>query len=86
MGKVDITKHKGDIFVLKKEYHGLSRNVKLGCVYVVPDNSTHVQQDVFNILEKKITSRAKVHKILICGNYNGHTGRLPDFSAYFVGE
>ena len=39
-------------------------------------------QDVFNILENEIACIAEDHEIMICGDFNGRTGRLPDFSAY----
>ena len=69
---------------LRKEYLGLSRNVIIGCVYVVPENSTHVEQDVFNILENEIACIAADHETLICSDYNGRTGRIPDFATYFM--
>ena len=85
VGKVDNTKNREDVLVwikLRKEYLRLSRNVILGCVYAVAENSTHVQQDVFNILENEIACIAADHEILICSDYNGRTGRFPDFATY----
>ena len=59
------------------------KNIKIGCTYIPPENSTYVgvRNDYITMLEEEVARYIEAHHILLCGDFNSRTGQAPDYEA-----
>ena len=59
------------------------KNIKIGCTYIPPENSTYVgvRNDFFTMLEEEVARYIETHHILLCGDFNSRTGQALDYEA-----
>ena len=79
---VQILKHHEDILVwlkLKRNSFGLTNDLYIANVYVVPENSVHLCHDAFDMLREDLCGFPPHSDFLICGDYNARTNVLPDY-------
>ena len=81
---IDLIKSKHDDLLwikLKKEYFTIDRDIYLGIVYIIPDNSTSLQHrtDSFETLKSEIDDFSKKGDIIIGGDFHCRVGLLPDY-------
>ena len=65
-------------FKLRKDRFHLPNDIYLGNVYVVPEGSSYLNYDVFDLIKKDIAKFPSGTQVLICGDYNARTGTAPD--------
>ena len=55
------------------------KNIKIGCAYIPPENSTNVglRNDYFTMLKEEVARYTESHHIISCGDFNSRTGRAP---------
>ena len=81
--------HTDDIIawiILKKSFFGFEKDIYLGSVYIVPEGSTYLKYDKFNLLYQQILKVPDDSDIALCGDFNARTGITPDFSLHFNGS
>ena len=81
--------HTDDIIawiILKKSFFGFEKDVYLGNVYIVPEGSTYLRHDEFNLLYQEILKVPDDSEIALCGDYNARTGTTLDFDAHANGS
>ena len=59
---------------LKKEYFSLPKDIYLGNVYIVPEGSSYLNDDVFHLIKQDIAKLFSDAQVLICGDYNARKG------------
>ena len=64
---------------LDATYFGLEKDLYVGNIYMVPQGSVHMRDDVFSVLYKEIALLNNESNVILCGDYNAHTGVLPDY-------
>ena len=64
---------------LKAEYFGLKRDLYVANIYMVPQGSVHVRDDIFSLLYGDLAQLPPESHVLLCGDYNAHTNVLPDY-------
>lgn len=81
-GVVKHSKYKDIIawLILRKDYFGLDRDIYIAIVYLVPENSTNINDDLFILLQKEIAKLPDNCDILVCGDLNARTNTLADYS------
>ena len=79
-GLLFVKQHDGNViwFKLRKQVFSLRNDIYLGNVYIVPEGSTHSNNDVFNVIMDDIAKFPLNAKILLCGDYNARTGTESD--------
>ena len=65
---------------LKKEFFGFKRDLFVVNVYFVPENSTHNNEDPFDILHGHMSRLPGDCHVLACGDYNARTHTLIDYA------
>ena len=62
------------------DYFGFDKDLHTCLVYVTPETSTHQssRNSVWKILEEEIAIFSTTGHILLTGDFNAHTGLLPD--------
>ena len=65
-------------FKLRKQVFSLRNDIYLCNVYIVPEGSTHSNNDVFNVIIYDLAKFPLKAKILLYGNYNARTGTESD--------
>ena len=88
-GGIDMWCHTDDIiawFIMRKSFFGLKHDVYIGNVYIVPENSTYLKHDAFDILYRYIEKIPDNAEVLLCGDFNARTGEVPDFVTHFGGS
>ena len=86
---VDKWCHSDDIvawYLLRKSFFGIKNDIYLANIYIVPENSTHLRHDEFDILKHYMQKIPHDTGVLLCGDYNARTGELPDFETHFSGS
>ena len=81
--------HTDDIiawFIMRKSFFGLKHDVYIGNIYIVPENSTYLKHDAFDILYRYIEKIPDNAEVLLCGDFNARTGEVPDFVTHFGGS
>ena len=81
--------HTDDIIawiILKKSFFGFEKDIYLGTVYIVPEGSTYLKYDEFNLLYQQILKVPDDSEIALCGDFNARTGITPDFDLHFNGS
>ena len=75
-----VKKHEDVIvwFKLEKEYFNLPKDIYLGNVYIVPEGSSYLNDDVFHLIKQDIAKFSSDAQVLICGDYNARTGVASD--------
>ena len=55
----------------------LATDIKIGCTYIPPANSTYVgvRNDYFTMLEEEVARYIETHHILLCEDFNSRTGQ-----------
>ena len=79
---IHMVKHHEDILVwlkLDKNFFGLTNDLFIANVYVVPENSVHLCHNAFDILRDDICGFPPQFDYLLCGDYNARTNTLPDY-------
>ena len=86
---VDIWSYTDDVIawvILKKDFFGFQSDVYVANVYIVPEGSTYLMHDGYNVLYDHVVKVPNNCEILLCGDYNARTGILPDFDTHFMGS
>ena len=86
---VDKWCHSDDIvawYILRKSFFGIKNDIYLANIYIVPENSTHLRHDEFDILKHYMEKIPHDTGVLLCGDYNARTGELPDLETHFSGS
>ena len=81
--------HTDDIIawiILKKSFFGLENDIYLANIYIVPEGSTYLKHDEFNLLYQQILKVPDESEIALCGDYNARTGILPDIDFHADGS
>ena len=81
--------HTDDIIawiILKKSFFGLENDIYLADIYIVPEGSTYLKHDEFNLLYQQILKVPDESEIALCGDYNARTGTLPDIDFHADGS
>ena len=65
---------------------GFEKDIYLGNVYIVPEGSTYLKYDEFNLLYQQIPEVPDDSEIALCGDFNARTGVTPDFDLHFYGS
>ena len=81
--------HTDDIItwvILKKSFFGFEKYIYLGNVYIVPEGSTYLKYDDFNLLYQQILKVPDDSEIALCGDFNARTGVTPDFDIHVYGS
>ena len=79
---INIGKNHEDVWIwikLDGTYFGLEKDLYVGNIYMVPQGSVHMRDDVFSVLYKEIALLNNESNVILCGDYNAHTGVLPDY-------
>ena len=63
---------------LNATYFGLEKDLYVGKIFEVPQGSVHLRDNVFSVLYKEIALLNNESNVIPCGDYNAHTGVLPD--------
>ena len=71
--------------ILKKTFFGFRNDVYLANIYIVPEGSTYLKHDEFNLLYEEILNVADNSEVLLCGDYNARTGVKLEFDVHFSG-
>ena len=71
---------------MRKSSFGLKHDVYTGNIYIVPDNSTYLKHDAFDILHRYIEKSPDNAEVLLFGDFNARTGKVPDFVTNFDGS
>ena len=88
-GGIDIWCHNEDVvawYILQKSFFDLKKDVYLGNVYIVPENSAYLRHDEFDLLYHYMKKNPDNAEVLLCGDYNARTGEMPDLEAQFCGN
>ena len=72
--------------ILKKSFFGLENDIYLANIYKVPEGSTYLKHDEFNLLYQQILKVPDESEIALCGDYNARTGILPDIDFHADGS
>jgi exonuclease III len=66
---------------LNKTFFNMPENVFIAVVYKCPENSSYASKtgDIFELLEIDIAKYSQEGTCLLCGDFNGRTGTLPDY-------
>ena len=64
---------------LDATYFGLEKDLYVGNIYVAPQGSVHMRDDVFSVLYKEKALLNNESNVILCCDYNAHTGVLPDY-------
>ena len=67
-------------------FFGIKNDIHLANIYIVPENSTHLRHDEFDILKHYMEKIPHDTGVLLCGDYNALTDELPDFETHFSGS
>ena len=73
-------------FILDKSVFGLENDLYLGCVYIVPENSTYLKHNEYDLLLDDVAKIPSECRILLCGDYNARTNVLSDHDDYVSGS
>ena len=73
-------------FILDKSVFGLENDLYLGCVYIVPENSTYLKHNECDLLLDDVAKIPSECGILLCGDYNARTNVLSDHDDYVSGN
>lgn len=67
-----------------KMFFNLEEDLYLGVVYISSNNSSFSSQrdNIFEILEKDLSTYSKLGKCLVCGDFNAHTGTEDDYCSF----
>ena len=80
--------HTDDIIawiIRKKSFFGFRNDVYLANIYIVPEGSTYLKQNEFNLLYEDILKVPDNSEVLLCGDYNARTGVKLEFDVHFSG-
>ena len=77
--RIDLTYDHLVWLTITTEYY--QKNIKIGCAYIPPENSTYVglRNDYFTMLEEEVARYTESHHIISCGDFNSRAGRAPDY-------
>ena len=81
--------HTDDViawFILDKSVFGLENDLYLGCVYIVPENSTYLKHNECYLLLDDMAKIPSECGILLCGDNNARTNVLSDHDVYVSGS
>ena len=73
-------------FILDKSVFGLENDLYLGCVNIVPENSTYLKHNEYDLLLDDVAKIPSDCGILLCGDYNARTNVLSDHDDYVSGS
>ena len=73
-------------FILDKSVFGLENDLYLGCVYIVPENSTYLKHNEYDLLLDDVAKIPSECGILLCGDYIARTNVLSDHDDYVSGS
>ena len=88
---VDIWSYTDDVIawvILKKDFFGIQSDIYVANVYhyIVPEGSTYIRHDEYNVIYDHVVNIPSDSEILLCGDLNARTGTAPDFDTYFMGS
>ena len=81
--------HTDDViawFILDKSVFGLENDLYLCCVYNVPENSTYLKHNEYDLRLDDVAKIPSECGILMCGDYNARTNVLSDHDDYVAGS
>ena len=84
---VDIWSYTDDVIawvILKKDFFGIQSDIYVANVYTVPEGSTYIRHDEYNVIYDHVVNIPSDSEILLCGDFNARTGTTPDFDTYFI--
>ena len=72
--------------ILDKSVFGFKNNLYLGCVCIVPENSTYLKHNEYDILFNDMAKIPSDCEILLCGDYNARTNVAADHDRSVCGS
>ena len=71
--------------ILKKSFFGSHNDVYLANIHIVPDGSTYLKHDEFDLLYEEMLKVPDNSEVLLCGDYNARAGVKLEFDVHFSG-
>ena len=79
---VVLGKNRHDVIgwlTLKSDYFGFKNDLHVANIYIVPQGSVHMRDDVFALLYEDVAHIPSHANVLLCGDYNAHRNTLSDY-------